>query len=59
MHKELKILRDNESETYSLVEYGGSLSELDCLYIAPGALHTQHLTVNQPDQELTHLTLFD
>ena len=48
-----------KTETYSLVQSGASLCELDRMNVAPGALHTEHLAVDQSDQVLTHLTLRD
>ena len=43
--------------TNPLVQSAPGLSELDSMYVPPGALDPQHLTVDQSDQVLMHLTL--
>ena len=43
--------------TYPLVHDVGTLCHLDCMDVAPGTLHPQHLTVDQTNQHLPHLTL--
>ena len=43
--------------TYSLLNGAVTLSHLDGMNVAPGTVHTQHLTVDQTNQVLTHLTL--
>ncbi len=45
------------SVTYSLVHDVAILGHLDGVDIPPRALHAKHLTVDQPYQQLTHLTL--
>lgn len=43
--------------TDALVHNVGALSHLDRMDVAPGTLHSQHLTVDQTNQHLPHLTL--
>ena len=43
--------------TYSLFKCAVALCHLDGVDVAPRTVHTKHLTVDQSDQVLTHLTL--
>ena len=51
--------REKEPSTYSFILCCAGLCEFYSVYISPGTLCTQHLTVDQSNQVLTHLTLKD